>query len=135
VRRSECERREERHCKDTRHARDLDDALEVVFAFVGSTTFGGGNKAELECPFAKGTGVSQQYSKSIVPGNTTRKGIGNKTEARETNNKVCRHKTCRSQKFCFRIVQGKSQDVARCQSVQEHGLRYAEQNTKSHLVL
>jgi hypothetical protein len=60
--------------------RDLDDALEVMFAFIGSTAFGGSDKAELECSFAKGMGVSQQYSKSIILGNMTRKGIGNKTE-------------------------------------------------------
>jgi hypothetical protein len=67
-----------------------------VFAFIGSTTFGGGNKVELKYPFAKGMEVSQQYSKSIVLGNMTRKEIRNKTKAQETNNKVCRHKTYRS---------------------------------------
>jgi hypothetical protein len=54
----EYERREERHCKGTRHIRDLDNALKVVFAFVESTEFGGSNKAKLECPFVKGMGVS-----------------------------------------------------------------------------
>jgi hypothetical protein len=58
VRRLECEKREKRHCKGTRHIRDLDNALKVVFAFVESTAFSGSDEAKLECPFVKGMEMS-----------------------------------------------------------------------------